>query len=117
MAKFKVGEKVYWYDIRGAQVPETITSIVNDKAFMRGGGFLYFQDLHKDISAKPRPPKRTVTVKECNGSTCDIVLPIPQKKLKTVFVWQSLDRKKGDRLAEVIREAVEKHGEVTITIE
>ena len=39
------------------------------------------------------------------------------KKLKTVLVWKFLDSKKGDRLAEVIREAIEKHGVVTIIVE
>lgn len=40
-----------------------------------------------------------------------------KKKLKRIFVWKFLDSKKGDRLAEVIREAIEKHGVVTVTVE
>jgi hypothetical protein len=40
-----------------------------------------------------------------------------KKKLKRVFLWKFLDSKKGDRLVEVIREALEKHGEVYITVE
>lgn len=40
-----------------------------------------------------------------------------KKKLKRVFVWKFIDGKKGDRLAEVVRAALEKHGEVTIIVE
>ena len=40
-----------------------------------------------------------------------------KKKLKRVFVWKFIDGKKGDRLAEIIREALEKYGEVTIIVE
>jgi len=39
------------------------------------------------------------------------------KKLKRVLRWCSLDGKKAERLAEIIREAIEKHGSVTVTVE
>lgn len=39
------------------------------------------------------------------------------KKLKHVLRWCSLDGKKAERLAEIIREALEKYGDVVITVE
>ena len=39
------------------------------------------------------------------------------KKLKHVLRWCSLDGKKAERLAEIIREVLEKHGGVTVTVE
>ena len=39
------------------------------------------------------------------------------KKLKRVLRWCSLDGKKAERLAEIIREALEKYGDVVITVE
>ena len=54
--------------------------------------------------------------KNCDRKTnkdCDII----PRKPKRVFLWKFLDSKKGDRLAEVIREALEKNGVVTVTVE
>ena len=91
MTKFKVGEQVYWYNNYSEEMSETIRKIVGDKVFV-DGGFLYSRDLHKYTPTKP-------------------------KKLKHVLRWCSLDGKKAERLAEIIREALEKYGDVVITVE